>query len=214
MGTTGPVGFDLDLTLIDSRSAIMASWQAVIDETGVNIDLDEVDRRMGVKLEDEVTFWFSAADQARAAECYRRHYVQLAPTLTTLLPGAAEALSAVRRAGERAVIVTAKHPVSVQPSMAAVGLEADEVFTHVHGQEKAAVLARLHAAAYVGDTPSDMLAARHAHATAVGVPTGSFGTEALQNSGAEVVLRSLTEFPSWYAAFRDNPTRKDMTDGD
>jgi phosphoglycolate phosphatase len=198
----GPVGFDLDLTLIDSRQAIMTSWSAVAAELGVRIDLTEVDRRMGVKLEEEVSYWFAEDEQEAAAECYRRHYVRLAPELTFLLPGAKEALAAVQSAGERAVIITAKHPVSVRPSLDAVGLAADEVFMHVHGPEKAAVLARLGAAAYVGDTPADMAAALEGRAVAVGVPTGSFTSAELLAAGAEVVLLSLLEFPSWYRDFR------------
>jgi hypothetical protein len=53
------------------------------------------------------------------------------------------------------VVITAKHPISVGPSLEAAGLTADEVFTHVHGPEKAAVLRRLAATAYVGDSPPD-----------------------------------------------------------
>ena len=155
MRTAGPVGFDLDLTLVNSRPAIMAAWQAVAEELGVSIDLDEVDRRMGIKLEDEVT---------------------------------------------------AKHPVSVRPSLAAVSLEPDEIFAHVHGPEKAAVLARIGAAVYVGDTPADMTAGVVGGAVAVGVPTGSFGRSDLAVAGAEVVLESLADFPAWYAEFRDGPT--------
>ncbi|MBO0824555.1 MAG: HAD family hydrolase [Actinobacteria bacterium] len=202
MRTAGPVGFDLDLTLINSRPAIMAAWSAVAEELGVRIDLDEVDGRMGIKLEDEVAYWFPEAEQAAAAASYRRHYVRLTPQLTFLLPGATEALTAVRDAGERAVIVTAKHPVSVQPSLAAVGLQPDEVFSHVHGPEKAAVLARVGAAVYVGDTPADMAAGREAGATSVGVPTGSFAPAELTAAGAQVVFGSLADFPLWYAGFR------------
>ncbi len=84
----GPVGFDLDLTLIDSRPAILAAWTEVAQETGVTIDLDAVDRRMGLKLEDEAAFWFPADQVAPASALYRRHYVRLAPGLTTALPGA------------------------------------------------------------------------------------------------------------------------------
>ena len=208
MGKAGPVGFDLDLTLINSRPAIMAAWQAVSDELGVAIDLAEVDQRMGIKLEDEVSYWFPARDQQSAADSYRRHYVRLTPALTFLLPGAAEALAAVHRSGERTVIVTAKHPVSVQPSLDAVGLAADEVFTHVHGPEKAAVLARLGATVYVGDTPADMAAGRSAGAVPVGVPTGSFTAAELTAGGAAVVLGSLAGFPAWYAEFRDDLTEK------
>jgi phosphoglycolate phosphatase-like HAD superfamily hydrolase len=213
MGRTGPVGFDLDLTLIDSRLAIMRSWQAVSAETGVPIDLAEVDKRMGIKLEDETAFWFPPAEQAAAAECYRRHYVLLAPDLTTLLPGAAQAVAAVRAAGERAVIITAKHPVSVQPSLAAVRLRADEVFTHVHGPEKSAVLISVGAAVYVGDSPPDMAAARQAGVAAVGVTTGSFPAAELRQAGADVTLASLADFPSWYQMFRGD-RRECVTDGD
>ncbi len=202
MRVAGPVGFDLDMTLINSRPAIMAAWQAVADELGVSIDLAEVDRRMGIKLEDEVAYWFPATGRADAAASYRRHYVRLAPALTFLLPGAAAALGAVGAAGELAVVVTAKHRVSVQPSLAAVGLQPDEVVAHVHGPEKAAVLARLGAAVYVGDTPADMAAGRASGVVPVGVPTGSFGPAELIAAGAQLVLGSLTEFPSWYAGFR------------
>jgi phosphoglycolate phosphatase len=199
---SGPVGFDLDLTLIDSRQAILSAWSAVAAELGARIDLTEVDRRMGVKLEDEVSYWFPPDEHAAAADSYRRHYVKLAPEMTFLLPGAEEALAAVRAAGERVYIVTAKHPVSVRPSLDAVGLTADEVFMHVHGPEKAAVLARLGAAVYVGDTPADMAAGRDGGAVAVGVPTGSFTSAELLAAGADVVLPSLLEFPSWYPDFR------------
>ena len=207
MTVAGPVGFDLDLTLINSRPAIMAAWSAVAEELGVVIDLAEVDTRMGIKLEDEVSYWFPADDQQAATDSYRRHYVRLAPTMTFPLPGAAEAVAAVRDAGERAVIITAKHPISVQPSLDAVALDADEIFTHVHGPEKAAVLARIGAAVYVGDTPTDMAAARVGGALGVGVPTGSFDAAELGASGAHVVLGSLLEFPSWYAGFRSAAVR-------
>jgi phosphoglycolate phosphatase len=208
MRVAGPVGFDLDLTLINSRPAIMAAWQAVAEELGVHIDLGEVDRRMGIKLEDEVAYWFAAPDHADVADSYRRHYISLAPTHTHLLPGALEALAAVRGAGERAVVVTAKHPVSVRPSLAAVGLEPDEVVAHVHGPEKAAALAGLGAAVYVGDTPADMAAGLQGGAVPVGVPTGSFSAAELGAAGAQVVLGSLTEFPPWYAGFRHDLARE------
>jgi phosphoglycolate phosphatase len=200
--TSGPIGFDLDLTLIDSRQAIMAAWSAVANEFGVRIDLGDVDRRMGIKLEDEVAYWFASDSQERAAASYRRHYVRLAPALTTLLPGAESALAVVREAGERAIIITAKHPVSAEPSLAAVGLKPDDLFAHVHGPEKAVVLARIGAVAYVGDTPADMAAALTAGVVAVGVPTGSFTAAELWDSGAQVMLDSLLDFPAWYAGIR------------
>jgi phosphoglycolate phosphatase len=199
MGLPGAVGFDLDMTLIDSRRAILASFAELACETATAVDLDQVDRRLGIKLADEVAFWFPPGDRAAAAQIYRKHYVRLAPELTSALPGAAEALEVVRAAGQRVVIITAKHPVSVEPSLRAAGLPVVELFTFVHGPEKAAVLSRLDAAAYVGDTPPDMAAAVEARALAVGVATGSFAAADLAGAGAGVVLDSLEQFPGWYA---------------
>lgn len=199
MGLRGAVGFDLDMTLIDSRRGILASFAELARETGTAIDLDQVNRRLGVKLEDELVFWFPPGERDAAAKVYRKHYVRLAPELTTALPGAAEALAAVRAAGGQAVIITAKHAVSVEPSLRATGLAADQLFTFVHGPEKATVLRRLKAAAYVGDTPPDMHAAVDAGARAVGVASGSFSAADLARAGAEVVLDTLERFPAWYA---------------
>ena len=199
---TGPVGFDLDMTLIDSRRAILATWSALATGTGIPVDLAQVDQRLGAKLEDEIARWFPPGQRDAAAASYRRHYLTVAAELTAALPGAHEALAAVRQAGESAVIITAKHVVSVGPSLLAAGLSGDDLFTNVHGAEKAEVLARIGAAAYVGDTPADMQAATAAGVTAVGVPTGSFPPDELQAAGTDVVLRSLREFPAWYAGLR------------
>jgi len=196
--TGGPVGFDLDMTLINSRPAILASFAGVGRDTGTAIDLDAVDRRLGIKLDDELAYWFPPDEIDAAASLYRRHYLRLAGQMTTVLPGAHEALAAVRAVGQRVVVITAKHSVSAEPSLRAVGLSVDELFTMVHGPEKAAVLRRVGAMAYVGDTPPDMAAAVQAGVWAVGVTTGSFSGEDLAGAGAEVVLGSLEGFPDWY----------------
>jgi len=200
--TSAPVGFDLDMTLIDSRRAIMASFAGVAADTGVPIDPAGVDSRLGIKLEDELAFWFPADQIPLAIRIYREHYVRLAGPLTTVLPGAREALAAVRASGARAVVITAKYEGSARLSLNGAGLAADELFAEVHGPEKAAVLAGLRAAAYVGDTPADMAAAVQAGARAVGVSTGSFTAGDLQAAGADEVLGSLADFPALYAKLR------------
>ena len=194
-----PVGFDLDMTLIDSRRAIMASFAGVAADTGVPIDPAAVDRRLGIKLEDELAYWFPADQVPPAVRIYREHYLRLGGPLTSVLPGAREALAAVRAAGARAVVITAKYEVTARLSLDGVGLAADEIFADVHGPQKAAVLAGLGAGVYVGDTPADMAAAVQAGARAVGVTTGSFTDRELAAAGADLVLASLAGFPALYA---------------
>jgi phosphoglycolate phosphatase len=195
-----PVGFDLDMTLIDSRRAILSSFGGVAADTGVAIDLADVDRRLGIKLEDELSHWFAADEIPAAVAIYRRHYAGLAGDLTAIMPGAREAMAAVRAAGARAVVITAKYVVPARASLDGVGLVADDLYTEMHGPEKAVILERIGAAVYVGDTPADMAAARTAGATAVGVSTGSFADVDLTAAGADVVFDSLERFPKWYAS--------------
>ncbi|SRR5712691_3809932 len=119
--------------------------------------------------------------------------------MTSVLPGAREALAAARAAGSRVVVISAKFEPAVRQVLDEIGLAVDEVFGGVHGPEKASVLAGLAAAVYVGDTPADMAAAVRAGAWPVGVATGSFAAADLAAAGAAVVLASLAEFPDWFA---------------
>jgi phosphoglycolate phosphatase len=194
-----PVGFDLDMTLIDSRRAILASFAGVAADTGVTIDPAEVDRRLGIKLQDELAHWFPPAEIEHAVRLYRTHYLELLAPLTTRLPGAEEALAAVRTMGARTVVITAKPELTARLSLNSVGLAPDELIGDAHGPEKAAVLAELGAAVYVGDTPADMLAAVAANVRGVGVATGSFSADELRAAGAADVLDSLAAFPALYA---------------
>ena len=199
--TAAPVGFDLDMTLIDSRAAILGSFAGVAAETGVAIDPAAVDRRLGVKLEDELAHWLPPEAIEPAMRIYRTHYLRLAGPLTRLLPGALESLAAVRAAGARAIVVTAKLEATARLSLDALGLVPDAVYGGVHGPEKAAVLASVGAAVYVGDTPADMAAAVTAGARPVGVATGSFTGDELRAAGAANVLLSLSAFSGLYQSF-------------
>jgi phosphoglycolate phosphatase len=198
--TPAPVGFDLDMTLIDSRAAIMASFAGVAADTGVVIDPAGVDSRLGIKLQDELAHWFPPGEIEDAVRIYRSYYLRLLAPLTTRLPGAAEAIAAVRGAGARAVVITAKPELTARLSLDSVGLDPDELFGDAHGPEKAAVLTGLRAAVYVGDTPADMLAAVAANVRGVGVATGSFSASELRAAGAAHVLHSLDGFTALYAS--------------
>jgi len=198
--TAAPVGFDLDMTLIDSRRAILESFAAVAAATGVPIDPEAVDRRLGIKLEDELAHWFPADEIDDAMRVYREHYVRLAGDLTTVMPGARESLAAVRAAGARVLVITAKIESSARLSLNSVELQPDSLFADAHGPEKATVLSAEGAAVYVGDTPADMTAALAAGAHPVGVATGSFTGDELRAAGAATVLDSLADFPGFYRA--------------
>jgi phosphoglycolate phosphatase len=192
------VGFDLDMTLVDSRPGIRASMNALSRETGVRIDVDVVVARLGPKLEWELAQWFPPDQVDQMCERYRRYYWdQCVGSGTVVLSGARRALSAVRARAGRAVVVTAKPEQLASRCLDTVGLDVDDVVGHVHGDEKRDALIAHAAGIYVGDTVTDMRAARDASAMAVGVTTGPDDAATLFAAGADVVFDALDAFPAW-----------------
>ena len=68
------VGFDLDMTLVDSPPWDPRQHGALAHETGVPIDVDVVIDRLGPKLEWELGQWFPAEQVAHTCKRYRAHY--------------------------------------------------------------------------------------------------------------------------------------------
>jgi phosphoglycolate phosphatase len=117
------------------------------------------------------------------------------------MPGAVAAVEAVRAAGGRPVVVTAKYAPNAQLHLAQVGIDA-EVRGWLWAEAKAEALIEYGASVYVGDHLGDVRGARMAGALSVAVTTGPCDAAELRAAGADVVLSDLTEFPDWLAGHR------------
>jgi len=193
------VGFDLDMTLIDSRPGILATLAALSEETGVPIDGELVVSRLGPTLESEMSEWYPAEEVPGVSDRFRELYTEFGVPGCDPLAGAKDALAAVRGAGGRTIVITAKYEPNAVRCLEYVGLEVDDVIGWRYGPDKALTLTEQGAAAYVGDTPTDIVAAHTAGAVGIAVPTGPHPPEELRAAGADVVLDSLREFPAWFA---------------
>jgi uncharacterized protein len=193
------VGFDLDMTLADTRPGVIASFEALNRELGVAIDGDLAASRLGPPLEAELAEWLPAEGIAAAAAVYRKHYATLGVSGCQLLPGAAEAIAAVHAAGGRVMVVTAKSTPLAHAVLEWLGIEVGDVIGDRWGPTKGDALAEHNARMYVGDHASDVAAARRCGAVAVTAATGPLDEAALRDAGADVVFTSLTEFPAWFA---------------
>ncbi|GAA1807276.1 HAD family hydrolase [Planosporangium flavigriseum] len=194
------VGFDLDMTLIDSRPGIGATYRAVAAHTGVYIDVDAVVSRLGPPLVHEMTNWFPPDRIDEAVDLYRSFYPGHAIEPTLPLPGAAEALAAVHAAGGRVIVVTAKRAELARLHLEHLALAADVLVGDAWADGKAAALREYGASVYVGDHTADMAAARSADTVGVGVLTGPCDDDALRAAGAATVLPDLRGFPAWWSA--------------
>lgn len=197
MGIT--VGFDLDMTLVDTRPGMAAAMDALGAESGLPLDGAHFAANLGPPLDHSLRGY--GAPEERIPELvtrFRALYPGLVVPTSLALPGAAEALHAVRAAGGRTVVVTGKYGPNAQLHVDALGLEVDELVGELWSTEKARALREHGARAYVGDHAGDIRGARAAGAYAVGVTTGPCDRDELLAEGADVVFDSLTEFPGWF----------------
>jgi phosphoglycolate phosphatase len=185
------------MTLVDSRPGVAATLAALSAETGHEIDAAVVVSRLGPTLEDELAMWMPEAEVPAAADRYRELYAVLGVPGTELLPGARDAVAAVRRLGGRTLVVTAKYEPNAHACLAHVGIEVDAVYGWRFGPAKGETLTGERADVYVGDTPHDVAAARAAGSVAVAVPSGPHDAAELAAAGADIVLGSLAEFDGW-----------------
>lgn len=195
------VGFDLDMTLFDTRPGVKRVWEALSASTQVYVDSELAVSRLGPPLAAEMAHWVPADRIDEYVELYRALYPDYAIEPTVLLPGAQACLEAVRRTGGQVVVVTAKHPALAQRHVDHAGLTVDAVVGNLWGAGKAAALSAHSASVYVGDHVLDVAGARAAGAVAVAVATGPCSVEELTAAGADVVLDDLTQFPAWFEGF-------------
>ena len=198
------VGFDLDMTLIDPRPGMVRVLDELAEETGLDLDGEYFAANLGPPL-DHVLRGFGVAEQRIPALVAR--FRELYPTIvvpsTVALPGAAEALAAVRAAGGRTLVVTGKYAPNAARHLAALGWEVDWLVGELWAGGKADALRTHGATVYVGDHVGDMIGAVAAGAYPVGVLTGPCDEEQLRAAGAELILPDLTGFGAWLSGARE-----------
>jgi phosphoglycolate phosphatase len=198
LGRVIAVGFDLDLTLADTREGIAAACDRLSRETGVPIDSAVVVSRLGPPLETELAHWFPADDIPLVAARFREFYDEVAVPATVPMPGAAAAVESVRRAGRTVLVVTGKHQRAAETTVRFLGLDVDHVVGGLFGAGKGAAIRAHGAGVYVGDHIGDVDAARAAGARSVAVATGPYDSATLHAYGADIVLPDLRDFPETF----------------
>jgi phosphoglycolate phosphatase len=203
------VAYDLDGTLIDSTDAIVLCFMHACDVLGAQRPAREaVVNSIGHILEDQFRL-LTPLDPVEAVSVYRERYQKVCCEMTTLLPGAREALERNRQAGLRIGFATSKRRDIAEMILEHLGvlgyfevrLGPDDV-THPkpHPEVVLKALEGFGVAAdemlFVGDTYFDALAARDAGVRCLCVATG-YNTreelEALETDGVFDTLDELTD---------------------
>jgi phosphoglycolate phosphatase len=193
------VGFDLDLTLVDSHDRIISAYMRAFADLGVDVSSEQLAPHQGIPLTHTAAVLAPSLDADALVLRYRHYYDEPGAAPALPMPAAAEALRAVRAAGGRTVVVSAKYIPAVHNALAEAGLTdlVDVVYGEVFARDKATALIEQGASIYVGDHPGDMVAAAAAGAYAVGVTTGANDRDALLAAGADLVVPDLDAFIAW-----------------
>lgn len=198
--STPAIGFDLDMTLIDPRPGMVAAMRAVNAEFGTEVDAEHFAAHLGPPLDHVIRgYGYDEPLVQRMVTHFRAIYPTVVIDETVALPGAGEALDAVRASGARTLVITGKYEPNAALHLKALGWQVDRLAGGVFAEGKGEVLRDEGATIYVGDHHGDIAGAKAAGATAVGVATGPYTAEQLREVGADVVLGSLVEFPDWLA---------------
>jgi phosphoglycolate phosphatase len=201
LNVTAPltVGFDLDLTLVDSRDRVISAFIRALGDLGVEVSPREILPHLGLPLADTAAAVGAAVDADALALRYRHYYDEPGAPRTLPMPGAREALRCVHASGGRAVVVSAKFTPAVHTALAESGLTelVDVVYGELFAADKSGALITEGVSVYVGDHPGDMTAARNAGAYGVGLTTGANQEAALLAAGADLTLPGLDAFVAW-----------------
>ncbi|MDZ5619655.1 HAD family hydrolase [Nocardioides bizhenqiangii] len=191
------VGFDLDMTLIDTVPGFRQVLHALGGELGVEFPVEQMTANLGPPL--DLILGPHLAEEAiqPAVDRFRTLYPDHAIESVVAMAGAHEAIAAVRRHGGRVVVVTGKFTPNARLHVDHVGFDVDHLEGQVWGVGKADVLLREGASIYVGDHFHDVEGALAAGAVSVSVLTGGCTREELYDAGTHVVLDDLGEFPAW-----------------
>lgn len=206
--TVEAVLFDLDGTLLDSGPLIIRTYQEVLKEhLGIEASPADILAHFGRTLAETFAAFAPEPELVpNLVKAYRIRNLELHDAMARPVPGAAEAVRALRSAGRRLAVVTTKRRDMALRGLNLMGLAGDFdtiiAFEDVnaHKPDPEGVLRALDrlgtapaAALMVGDTPADLLAGRRAGVTPVAVGWTLVPEHALRQAGPAAVISDWPE---------------------
>ena len=162
------------------RREILLGNRALLDEAGINAGTLGA-RAASLEADGKAVIW--VGDRGSPAQA-----LGLIACSDRLRPGARRALTALRQAGLKLLMVTGDAPAAAAATGARLGLAPDQILAGVHPEDKIAEIERLQAArervAMVGDGVNDGPALAQAN---LGIAMGGGTDVAIQAAGASLM---------------------------
>lgn len=194
--------FDLDGTLVDSVYQHVLAWREALEETGIELSVWRIHRRIGMSgglfvnaLLRETKMALSSEQVSRLRELHLAAYLRRMDQIRPL-PGARELLQRLSELGVPWGIATSGSGRTAGPTIEMLAIASPPVVVTRDDVARAKPDPDLFVEAarrlavdvadsiVVGDSVWDLLAAQRARALGVGVLSGGYGREELQQAGA------------------------------
>jgi HAD superfamily hydrolase (TIGR01509 family) len=195
--------FDLDGTLVDSVYQHVLAWHQALLAENIELSIWRIHRKIGMsgglfadQLLREINREVSPAVIGRLAELHAAAFKNLAEGVRPL-PGARDLLASLTRTGVPWAIATSGRMETAARNLKALGVDPSNSVVVTRDQVRFAKpdpdlfieAARrlgvpIEHSIVVGDSIWDMLAAARCRALGVGLLSGGYGLEELQDSGA------------------------------
>ena len=194
--------FDLDGTLVDSVYQHVVAWREALKECGIDLSVWRIHRRIGMSggllvqaLLSETGVRLDADEVERLQTRHAELYAEQEGSIDAL-PGASALLTHLTRAEVPWIVATSGRSRGARPMLAKLGLPDDTPMVTRDEVRWAkpdpdlflAAAERLGVditnAMVVGDSIWDILSARRAGALGVGLLSGGYGREELERAGA------------------------------
>jgi HAD superfamily hydrolase (TIGR01509 family) len=206
--------FDLDGTLVDSVYQHVLAWREAMAGVGLELAVWTIHRRIGMSgglmanaILRETGHAVTADEAGRLLRLHADAYARLAGQVRPL-PGARELLSYLTRAGVPWAIATSGRIESARPTLESLGVGPEvtvitrDLVQHAKPDPDLFLAAAerlgvpIADSVVVGDSVWDLLAARRARALGVGLLSGGYGKEELEQAGAYRVYQDPADLLS------------------
>jgi HAD superfamily hydrolase (TIGR01509 family) len=203
--------FDLDGTLIDSVYEHVLAWREALRELGIELSTWRIHRRVGMSgglilnaLQRETGRKLSKQEAEQLKKLHSDNFKKRMSEVRPL-PGAKELLAMLTRLNVPWAIATTGQARDARPAIEMLQAPRDvELITRndvAHGKPfpdlflaaSQRLKADIHDCIVVGDSVWDLLASRRAHALGVGLLSGGYGQDELEQAGAYRVYADLAE---------------------
>jgi phosphoglycolate phosphatase len=187
------IGFDLDMTLVDSSQAILLTVQRVLKAFKIEVDEMDIGRSVGLPIKESFKEWIGDG-YLEAYEMYVAYYQSSGYLESKALPGAKELLVELMRRNYKVVVITAKNQQSAEIQLRHLSIPYSEMVGNVFGNGKTEAMKKTGCSEYVGDHIEDYKAAAAAGIHFIGVATNPMQDLEKDSQGNFPLIESLDNF--------------------